>query len=62
MNGQRWPKEFWEWARENGLHPREPRGSPMNKLRQNQIARLHSIWVTKERREHETTPSKSRQD
>ena len=43
--GTKWPKEFWEWARANGLHPRGPRGSPINKLRQAQVARLHSQWL-----------------
>lgn len=46
---RKWPKEFWEWARGKGLHPRGPRGSPINKLRQAQIARLHSQWLEEQK-------------
>ncbi len=40
----RYPKAFWEWARENGLTPRGPRGSYQNRIRQKDIGRLRKEW------------------
>ena len=42
--GAKWPKEFWDWAREHGLPPRQPRGSEQNKERQRLTPKLYKQW------------------
>ncbi len=54
------PPEFWEWARENGLPPRGPRGSPENIRRRDIMGSLIARWKRKEsfeRREDEAKPT-----